>query len=101
MSRPARKPTNGIKYHRLRLCLTQAELAVRVGTLTKNIVYWERWLKEPTPEQKAKLAGVLGCEVDELLTAIAPELEREVDRHKMSKLAVKRPARYRWTTEEA
>jgi transcriptional regulator with XRE-family HTH domain len=98
--RPVWKPTNGIKWHRLRLSLTQAELAARVDTLTKNVVYWERWQKVPSPEQQARLAEVLGCEVGELLKEIDAQLELQVDPHKMSKLAEKRPPRYRWTKTE-
>lgn len=80
MARTPWKPTNGIKWHRLRLGLTQVELAAQVGVVQKYVPQWERWQRTPTEEHQARLAEVLGCEVSELLREIDPRLELEVPR---------------------
>lgn len=87
------KPTNGIKWHRLRLNLTQAELGKLIGITSAHITEWERWQKTPTPERQAQLAEVLGCEVHELLEEIAPRLELEVDAMKIPRGPKRRPKR--------
>ncbi len=57
-----------IKKLRVARGLTQAQLAERVGTARSTVAKWETGASMPRIAVLCRLAEVLGCSVDELLT---------------------------------
>lgn len=88
------KPTNGIKYHRLCLGLTQTEVAARLDVPPKHVCAWERWHQAPNDEQQLRLAEVLKCKVEQLLEVASIDIENEV--RKMEEGKVRRGPKLKW-----
>ena len=59
---------NGLKEKRTELGLTQAELAERVGVTRKTVNTVENGVFIPSTVVALKLAGALGCSVEELFS---------------------------------
>lgn len=58
-----------LKRYRLRAGLSQKELAEAVGVHPSAVCLWESGKIQPRPKTLLALATVLGCAVDDLLTA--------------------------------
>lgn len=57
-----------IRKLRLKSKLTQEALANRLGVAPSTVAMWERRKSNPRATMLPKLAKVLGCTIDELLT---------------------------------
>lgn len=62
---------SNIRERRIRLGLNQAELAERMAVAQPTVHRWERGQMEPRREHKAKLAFVLGADVETLFPMAA------------------------------
>lgn len=56
----------GLRALRRRAGLSAAQLAGRMGYTRTTIYYWETGRAWPSSEELPKLAGILGCSIDEL-----------------------------------
>ena len=56
----------GLRALRRRVGLTAAQLAARMGYTRTTIYYWETGRAWPSSEELPKLAGILGCSIDDL-----------------------------------
>lgn len=56
-----------LKEIRLRVGLTQVQLAVMIGFPQTTISQWELGLSDPSTDTVRKIAAVLHCTTDELL----------------------------------
>lgn len=56
----------GLRALRRRAGLTAAQLAARMGYTRTTIYYWETDRTWPGADELPKLAGILGCSIDDL-----------------------------------
>lgn len=63
-----------IRYHRLRLNLTEAQLADKVGVSRSAVQYWESGATAPTRTRRNKVAEALGISESELIAAAPPSI---------------------------
>lgn len=71
-----------LKNERVRLALSQEELAERVGTTSSNVSRWERGITSPTPYFRRKLSEVFQVHPDELFpeeTTASSDVTYETD----------------------
>lgn len=64
-------PGQKIRNRRFRCGLTQAQLADKCGVTTKSIYLWEKGKSNPSSRLIARVAAVLGCSIDDLLSGEA------------------------------
>lgn len=67
----------GLKPLRRRAGLTAAQLAARMGYTRTTIYYWEAGRAWPSSEELPKLAGILGCSIDDLFADHGEENTRK------------------------
>ena len=67
--RTAPRRTNSSPIARIRMerGLTQKQLAEKVGCLPKDISRWENGVRCPSGASLVKIAGALGCAVDDII----------------------------------
>ena len=56
-----------IKSFRMKLNLSQRELARKIGVEQNTVSQWENGKRQPSVENLVNLSAVLNCTVDELL----------------------------------
>ncbi|MDR0917293.1 MAG: helix-turn-helix domain-containing protein [Oscillospiraceae bacterium] len=71
---------NSIKAMRLRANLQQNELAAKLGVDQSSVSYWETGKTMPRSDSLRKIADVLNCTIDELLSPSDPD-EETTDEH--------------------
>lgn len=65
---------NNLRLLRKKACLTQAELAQRIGSVNSSVSYWEIGQRTPTPTKILALAAALKCAPEALgFDVIIPE----------------------------
>lgn len=64
-----------IKGRRKSMCMTQAELATKMGVTPQTISQYERGLKNPKPRTIEKYAKILGCKPEEIYSEMYIESE--------------------------
>lgn len=64
-----------LKKHRTLVCMTQAELATKMGVTPQTISQYERGLKNPKHKTIEKYAKALGCKPDEIYSEMYIESE--------------------------
>lgn len=57
---------NNIRFYRLKLGMTQAELAKTLGVGQQTVCLWESYRNTPHMSNLKKLASVFGCNVGDL-----------------------------------
>lgn len=58
---------SAIKSFRMKLNLSQRELARKIGVEQNTVSQWENGKRQPSVENLVNLSAVLNCTVDELL----------------------------------
>ena len=57
---------NGVKQERMKLGISQTQLAAKVGVSARHIAFIESEDRKPSFDVAARIAGVLGKTVDEI-----------------------------------
>ena len=60
------KVNHNLKFHRIKVGLTQLELAKRLGVKERVICFWETGRSEPHIEQAVDIARILEVEPEEV-----------------------------------
>ena len=65
-----RKRGNGSPIARRRIAsgMTQGQLAEKIGCSQKDVSRWENGARTPRVETLAKIAGVFGCKIEDLIS---------------------------------